>query len=404
MTTAMLLLATLVTGYYALTHLAGLGRRPPRVPSSPRTHFAVLVPAHDEETTLGTTLTSVQKLNYPPELIAVTVIADNCTDKTANVARSYGVTVLERVDPVRRGKGYALEDALASTLPAGPDAVLILDADAELAPDSLRAFDARFQTGARAVQGSIRTRNAAASPGTLVAAVGNVMDDRIAAGRDVLGLRVQLRGSAMAFRRDVLEQVPWACHGLTEDAEYSARLAAAGVRVRFEPAARCVSESAADPQALHQQRRRWRAALASPLDWVDSKPITAVQLLFTLIIVALFGSQFDIVWIAGLLIVNMLIYAFATAAAGGRLSHLAAAPAVVVRLAGVTLGGLVRHEQHWRRTPRAVVRSGEPAQGETARRDHTTLQIFQNVVALQAESIDSAGDGNHEELQSVPSR
>src|SRR6476646_7970997 len=111
---------------------AEAGRLPAPGPwPAPRTRFAVMVPAHDEELLIRRTVGSLLALDYPPDMFTVHVIADNCTDSTAERARALGATVHERVDPDQRGKGYALRWLFGRLLPdpAGGDAFVIVDAD-----------------------------------------------------------------------------------------------------------------------------------------------------------------------------------------------------------------------------------------------------------------------------------
>ena len=139
-------------GYYA--GLVGLGRRRPAVPPGPADWPAVgvLIPAHNEAIWLGRTLASVRACGYPAGRLRVLVVADNCTDRTAAVARRAGVGVVERTDPARRGKGYAVERGVAELLAAGVDGVLILDADCDLPAGGLHRLAAELAAGAGAVQ------------------------------------------------------------------------------------------------------------------------------------------------------------------------------------------------------------------------------------------------------------
>src|SRR3954468_13483315 len=103
-----------LTGYLLLlTGAAVLGK--PEIPpdADRRRRFALLVPAHDEEPTIGRLLASVRALDYPAGRFDVYVVADNCTDRTAEIARAAGALVEERFDQVARGKGYALRWLLA---------------------------------------------------------------------------------------------------------------------------------------------------------------------------------------------------------------------------------------------------------------------------------------------------
>ena len=253
---ACLVPATVAGLGYLVPTLAGLFRR--REPSCVPTHtFAILIPAHNEEHTLPAALQSLAVLDYPAEMVRVCVVADNCTDETASIARAAGAECLVRTDLVQRGKGYALAFGLESVLKDAPDVVLILDADCTLNPDALLALDAEFTAGAVVAQGAVRSRNADDGPAGLVAAVGAAFDDATAAGWDWLGFAVPLRGTGMALRREVLEQIPWTAYGLVEDAEYAIRLKRAGVRVRYCDGAEVTSDAPPSVADLCQQRRRW---------------------------------------------------------------------------------------------------------------------------------------------------
>jgi GT2 family glycosyltransferase len=346
---AFLLPATAACLAYLVPTVAGLAGKPARRQrGKPRHVFAILIPAHDEESTLPAALHSVARLDYPPEMLRVFVVADNCTDRTAAVAASAGVRCLDRTDPDRLGKGYAIAFGLEHLLKESPDAVLILDADCELNREALRELDAALTAGAEAVQTAVCSRPTD-GPAGYVAAVGAAIDRAVAAGLNRLGVTVPLRGTGMAFRRSVLERVPWKAFGAVEDAEYADRLREAGVRVRFAGGAvvSCDAPAAAD---LWTQRRRWRAAARGrPL---RSKPLVLGHLALTAAVVAA-GPTFAQTWAAALLALTAAVYLRAVAEVGVRMRLLAAAPGIVARLGWLALVGLVRgRSATWVRTPR----------------------------------------------------
>lgn len=352
--------ATAACLYYLVPSLLPLLRpRRATVGIRPEPHtFAILIPAHNEEATLGRALQSVRELDYPRDRFQTFVIADNCSDRTAAITRSMGAVCFERTDSKRRGKGYAVAFGIEQINGTQPDIVLMLDADCELNPGALRAVDAAFAAGAEAVQSAVRFANADAGAIGLVAAVGAAIDARAAEGRDYLGRSAPLRGMGMAFRRSLLERVPWDAFGIVEDAEYDSRLRRAGVCVRYCPGA-VVTTSAPDRFAdLAGQRRRWRAALR-PGRCLESKPLVLLHLAAAVAVCAATGSFLG--WAAVLAALTALLYLRALADVGVNrtcLRSLLASPLVVMRLGWIAIASGARPHTEWNRTPR---RNGDEA-------------------------------------------
>jgi cellulose synthase/poly-beta-1,6-N-acetylglucosamine synthase-like glycosyltransferase len=334
---AVLLPATAACLSYLVPTVVGLlrGTHVPRLAGKPLT-FAVLIPAHNEEQSLPAALRSLAAQDYPADRLRVTVVADNCTDRTDEAAT--GTTCLVRHDPKRPGKGRAVAFGLERILADRPDAVLVLDADCELNPDALRHLNAAFAAGAVAVQATVRSRNADVGPAGYVAAVGAAVDAAVAAGRDRLGLSVPLRGTGMAFRRELLERIPWEAYGPVEDAEYAARLRAAGVRVRFCGGAVVACDAPAAVEELCRQRRRWRAAAG----FLSSKPLVLIHLAATVAACAAFGIW---VWPLMLVLLTAGLYLRAMAEVGltrRRVRLLLGSAGLVARLGWLTLAGRMR--------------------------------------------------------------
>ena len=132
-----------------LAGLALLSRRPALPPPAAAVpHFDLLVPAHDEEGGIAATVKSLLALDWPADRRRVVVIADNCTDATAALAREAGAMVMERHDTERRGKGFALAYAMDRLLAEGlATAIVVVDADTLVSPGLLRAFAARLERG-----------------------------------------------------------------------------------------------------------------------------------------------------------------------------------------------------------------------------------------------------------------
>jgi glycosyltransferase involved in cell wall biosynthesis len=137
-----------------------------RVParSSRRLQFDVIVPAHNEAAVIERTVASLKKIEWPADRFRVWVVADNCSDSTASLARTAGAHVWERHDTSLRGKGYALQYAFGASLGEGwANAVVVVDADAEVSVNLLEAFAARIESGAHAVQAHYGVLNPMAS-------------------------------------------------------------------------------------------------------------------------------------------------------------------------------------------------------------------------------------------------
>jgi 1,2-diacylglycerol 3-beta-glucosyltransferase len=254
------------TGYLAALALLSREVAPP-VAGPLRLRFDVIVPAHNEHLGIAATVKSLVGVDYPAELRRVIVVADNCTDATAERAAEAGASVLVRRDPMRRGKGYALAFAFERSLAEGfADAVVVVDADTTVTPNLLRAFEARFSAGASAVQAEYGVANREASWRTRLMHIGfTLFHDVRSRARERLGVSTGLRGNGMAFATRLLREVPHEAFSVVEDVEYGIRLGFAGYRVHYAGEARVFGQMAASEKASRSQRRRWeggRGALA----------------------------------------------------------------------------------------------------------------------------------------------
>ncbi|MBN1178451.1 MAG: glycosyltransferase [Anaerolineae bacterium] len=243
-------------GYLYILVLASLLRPPSPRPAGAAHSFAVAIPAHDEEAVIGATVDGLLALDYPRDRFDVYVVSDNSTDQTAQVARAHGAVCWERLDETRRSKGYALA-WLFERIDAegcGHDALVVFDADSAVDRGFLRAMDGELARGARVLQGRHVIANPDANWYTAAMTTSFALDNLRNQGRSNLGLSAKLMGDGMCFARDVLERLPWTATGLTEDAEYQARLLLEGIRVRFVPGAVSRGEM---PTSLAVARTQW---------------------------------------------------------------------------------------------------------------------------------------------------
>jgi hypothetical protein len=226
---------------------------------TPRSRVAILVPAHDEAALIGRCVQSLRAQRYPDELYEVVVIADNCTDDTAALARAAGARVLERDALDARGKGQALRWAMERILPEEPtvDAIAVVDADTVADPEFLARLVQRFELGAPAVQGESLLLEDGSSPTALRVAAFLLINRARPSGRAVLGLPCSLCGNGMLLGRELLAAHPWSAFSATEDLEYALTLRRAGIGPVFARGAVLLSPAAPNAAAATHQQLRW---------------------------------------------------------------------------------------------------------------------------------------------------
>lgn len=251
----------IIVGYLLLLTAAALIAKRETAPraGAPTNRFIIVVPAHNEELLLPQLLTNLNQLDYPRSLYAVHVVADNCSDHTAEVGRTCGAIVHERFNTELRGKGYALEWLLEQIWQSGAqhDAVLFLDADSVVSQNFLRVMDARLAAGQRVIQGyyAVLQPEGAWSVGLRAVAL-TVLHYLRPLGRMVLGGSTGLKGNGMVFAADILRNHRWSA-SLTEDIEYHMGLILAGERAMFAPDAVVWAEMPNSLRASQTQNERW---------------------------------------------------------------------------------------------------------------------------------------------------
>ena len=245
--------------YQLVLAVAAFRYRPLAALDAPSMRIAVLVPSHDEEASVARCVGSLLDQGYPHDLFTVIVIADNCTDETASVARAAGAEVLVRDEPDVRGKGRALRWALDQLLEREPgfDAFAVVDADSTAGRDFLAALVRPLEEGAGAAQAESRLVDDGSGPAVLRAGAFRLVNWVRPAGRAVLGLGCNLQGNGMLVSAEVLRRRPWDAYSATEDLEYSIGLLLSGVRARFAGGAIVESPAAPSREAAVDQQLRW---------------------------------------------------------------------------------------------------------------------------------------------------
>lgn len=251
-----LILALVVFCLELLAGLAPLRQAPP--PPAPSGHKAVvLMPAHDEAKIIAETIHRVlPALGRGMELL---VIADNCRDETAAIAREAGAGVTERHDPDRRGKGYALAHGLSVLAAEPPDCVIVVDADAWPQGEALQRLVDRSAACGRPIQACFLIEpDRLRGPLTRVSNFAHMLMNRVRQrGVARLAGTAFLCGSGMAFPWPVIRQANLANGEIVEDLVLGIRLALAGNSPLFEDDACILSRSAPGDAETRAQRRRW---------------------------------------------------------------------------------------------------------------------------------------------------
>lgn len=366
--------------------LTGLlpGRR--QQPGGPPASVAVLIPAHDEAAGITATLSELARV--APAGTRVLVVADNCSDETAALARAAGADVVARNDPTARGKGYALafgRDHLARE-PSVPDVVIVLDADCRLAPGSVEALAAAAAARDTPVQAvNLIAADLAAAPMVQISSfamlVKNLYRSR---GMQRLGGAALLTGTGMAFPWALFARADLANESIVEDLALGIDMVRAGHPPLLLGDAGVSSAPAHADDAL-AQRTRWehgflqvvrrsalpllasglrRASLAEFLLGLHLLvPPLALLLLVAMAMLALLaslvpaGGSTTPTIVAGAMLGLGLVLVFAAWLAGGRrylrASALLRAPLYILWKLPLYVGFLRKPETRWNRTPRS---------------------------------------------------
>ena len=219
-----------------------------------------LIPAHDEETIIAKCVRSIMSMDYPRDRMRIVVIADNCKDRTASLARSEGADCMERHDPVLIGKPQALAWGIKSLLGRQWDACVIIDADTVVEGNFARALAARGPLNSVVVQGYFATLNENDSWLTRLAGILARCRYELAYPlRTKAGLNCPLTGNGMCIGRDLLAMSGWQAFSLTENWELYASYTAAGIRIHYAQDALLYSLEVSSLKQGYSQRRRWLA-------------------------------------------------------------------------------------------------------------------------------------------------
>lgn len=254
------LIVAFFTIYYTVIAIFGMWHRKEKNLAEPKSKFAIVIPAHNESAVIGELLDNLKKLKYPSNLYDIFVIADNCTDKTAEIAKEYGAEVLERENKEEIGKGYAMDWAFPKIfeLNRNYDAFCVFDADNLVHLDFLKVMNTRLLKGEKVMQGYLSAKNPVDTwvSGTFAIAFW-VVNHLWHLGKYNIGLSSCLGGTGMCIASDIIKKYGWGCDCLTEDMEFSMKCLSHGIRTCWVHDAIIYDEKPLSLMASCKQRKRW---------------------------------------------------------------------------------------------------------------------------------------------------
>ena len=222
--------------------------------------FMAIVPAHNEEAVVGNLIESLKNQNYNKELYDIYVIADNCTDRTAQVARDAGAIVYERFDPEKKTKGFALDWFIKQKIQenADYDALCVFDADNIVDKNFIKNMNKKLCQGEDVVQGYRDIKNPTDSWITSGYALFYwTMHRFYHLARYNVGLSPLLNGTGFMVKFDVLKPDGWQTKTLTEDIEFSLKRIIKGKKLGWATDAIVYDEQPVGFKQSWSQRSRW---------------------------------------------------------------------------------------------------------------------------------------------------
>jgi len=228
--------------------------------------LAILVPAHNEELLVSRCVASLRasadlsSSDLTGSTVRILVVAHNCVDSTAVRAEDAGAQVLAFNDATAVGKGFALRHGFEYALAHGAEAVMVVDADSIVSPNTVGAVLAAVGPGgyARVVQCRYEMESTTDKSSTRLAALAfrgfNVIRPR---GRERLGFSVGILGNGFAIVGTILRAIPYDAFSVVEDLEYHLHLVMAGERVRYLDEAVISADFPESRSGESVQRSRW---------------------------------------------------------------------------------------------------------------------------------------------------
>lgn len=274
--------------------------------------FMAVISARNEENVIANLIESLKKQDYPEELLDIYVIADNCTDNTAKVAKDAGAIVLERYSETKKSKGYALEwffDYILANKPDEYDAFCVFDADNIVSKNFYSKMNEKLCLGEKIVQGYRDIKNASDTWVTGNYAIFYWMMNRFYHyTRYKIGLSPLINGTGFMVAMSIVkENNGWHTKTLTEDIEFSINSIAAGHTIGWAKDAVVYDEQPLGFEQSWRQRMRWSVGHVQCLKHCMPKLITAKNFNASTIDAIIYLLGMPILWISLLLFAVSLV-------------------------------------------------------------------------------------------------
>ena len=242
--------------------------------------FMAIIPAHNEEAVIGNLIESLKNQNYDSNLYDIYVIADNCTDNTAKVAKQLGAIVYERFDNEKKTKGYALDWFLQQKIKenADYDALFVFDADNIVDKNFIKNMNKKLCQGEEVVQGYRDIKNPTDSWVSAGYAIFYwTMHRFYHLARYNIGLSPLLNGTGFMVKFDILKPDGWKTVTLTEDIEFSLQRKKKKKRLGWATDAIVYDEQPVGFKQSWSQRSRWTVGHIQCINEYTKKLILAVK-------------------------------------------------------------------------------------------------------------------------------
>ncbi|MCR4428068.1 MAG: glycosyltransferase [Caldiserica bacterium] len=248
--------------YLLFVALGNILPRPKAKPYPPKTRFAIVIPAHNEERVIGDLIRNLKAMDYPQEMVDIYVVCDRCTDRTPQIVKEEGAVALIKTGGEQRGKGAALDWGIQQVLALKGKgyyhAYCFFDADNQVRTNFLQVMNDHLNSGHHVLQAFLDLKNPRSNWITRTIFVEQRSTNFLwHGGKTRWGLGNYLIGTGMCVKGNLIEEEGWKVKSLTEDLEFSLKVAMKGERIYWVEDTRVFDEAPMDLKTIWFQRQRW---------------------------------------------------------------------------------------------------------------------------------------------------